>query len=259
MQASTTVATRLSGEPAENPGINLVRVYVWELPVRITHWVIALSIVVLSVTGIYIGNPFLIASGPASEHFIMGTMKVVHLYAGIAFALAVLARIAWMFLGNNYARWDKFVPVRAIRRQGIWPTVKFYLFLLRKPPGFIGHNPVAGLAYCAVFAIYLTMIITGFALYGAAAHVDSPLRAFTALVPYLGGLQTARWIHHVCMWLLIGFAVHHVYSSMLMSQVEQNATIESIFSGYKFVPPEDLEHSGYRFIERKHTEDPADV
>ena len=53
------------------------------------------------------------------------------------------------------------------------------------------------------------------------------------------------------MWLLLGFAVHHVYSSVLMSTIEANATIESIFSGYKFVPREDLEFSGYRFINRR--------
>jgi Ni/Fe-hydrogenase 1 B-type cytochrome subunit len=53
------------------------------------------------------------------------------------------------------------------------------------------------------------------------------------------------------MWLLLGFAVHHVYSSVLMSTVEKNATLESIFTGYKFVPREDLELSEYRFIDRK--------
>jgi Ni/Fe-hydrogenase 1 B-type cytochrome subunit len=53
------------------------------------------------------------------------------------------------------------------------------------------------------------------------------------------------------MWLLLGFAVHHVYSSVLMSTVEANATVESIFSGNKFVPEEDLTFSGYRFITRR--------
>jgi Ni/Fe-hydrogenase 1 B-type cytochrome subunit len=63
----------------------------------------------------------------------------------------------------------------------------------------------------------------------------------------------ARWLHHGFMWMLIGFAAHHVYSAVLMSQVEANATVESIFSGYKFVPREDLVYSGYRFIDRKDT------
>ncbi len=51
-QASTSVS---------RPG-ELARVYVWEAPVWITHWLITLSIVVLIVTGFYIGNPFLIAA-----------------------------------------------------------------------------------------------------------------------------------------------------------------------------------------------------
>ena len=73
-------------------------------------------------------------------------------------------------------------------------------------------------------------------MHGASADVGSPLRWFTSLAPLVGGLQVARWIHHVVMWLLLGFAVHHVYSGVLMSTIEANATMESIFSGYKFVP-----------------------
>ena len=97
------------------------------------------------------------------------------------------------------------------------------------------------------------MIATGLAMYSVSAHVGSPLRWFTFLVPWFGGLATARWLHHGFMWMLIGFAIHHVYSAVLMSQVEANATVESIFSGYKFVPREDLVYSGYRFIDRKDT------
>ena len=32
-------------------------VYVWELPVRIWHWVMAVAMVVLAVTGYLIGSP----------------------------------------------------------------------------------------------------------------------------------------------------------------------------------------------------------
>src|SRR5574340_952805 len=94
---------------------DLVRVYVWEAPVRVTHWLIALSIVVLAVTGFYIGRPFIIVSGPAGQHFVMGTMRVIHFYAAIVFIAALTARVAWMFLGNTYARWDKFLPVKPRR------------------------------------------------------------------------------------------------------------------------------------------------
>lgn len=235
-------------EPTATP--HLVRVYVWEWPVRVTHWLIAGSIVLCSATGIYIGAPFLIAAGPAGGHFVMGWAKVLHFYGAIVFALSVLSRLAWMFVGNTYASWDKFIPVPKKRRQGILPTVNFYIFRLRKPPGFVGHNPVAGMTYSLVFVLFLTMIVTGVAIYSADAAIGSILRPFRFLIPFVGGLQTARWIHHVVMWLLLGFMVHHVYSAVLMSQVEGNGTLESIFSGYKFVPPEDLTYSGYRFVDR---------
>jgi Ni/Fe-hydrogenase 1 B-type cytochrome subunit len=230
---------------------DIVRVYVWEAPVRITHWLIAFSIVVLSVTGIYIGNPFITVSGPAGQHFVMGWAKVIHGYAAYVFMGAVVARVIWMFTGNKYARWNKFIPVHPSRRRGIWPTIKFYLFALRKPPGFVGHNPVAGATYALVFGLYFVAIATGLILRGAGADVDSPLRWVASWAPWFGGLQITRWIHHATMWLLLGFAVHHVYSAVLMSTIEANATMESIFSGYKFVPREDLQYSGYRFIDRK--------
>ena len=230
---------------------DIVRVYVWEVPVRVTHWLIAISIVLLSVTGFYIGRPYVTVPGPAGQSFVMGWMKVLHGYAAYAFIVAVLVRIIWMFTGNKYSRWDKFVPVQRSRIHGLWPTVKFYLFALRKPPGFVGHNPVAGATYTLVFGLYFVAILTGLMLRGADAAPDSFLRWFTSLSPVVGGLYLARWIHHIVMWLLLGFAVHHVYSAVLMSTVEANATMESIFSGYKFVPREDLEYSGYRFINRR--------
>ncbi|HDY70958.1 MAG TPA: Ni/Fe-hydrogenase, b-type cytochrome subunit, partial [Nitrospirae bacterium] len=33
------------------------RVYAWEFPVRLTHWINVLCIIALSITGFYIGNP----------------------------------------------------------------------------------------------------------------------------------------------------------------------------------------------------------
>jgi Ni/Fe-hydrogenase 1 B-type cytochrome subunit len=115
----------------------------------------------------------------------------------------------------------------------------------------VGHNPVAGLTYVLVFGLYFVEIATGLVLRGVDAPAGSVLRSFVSVAPLFGGLYIVRWIHHVVMWLLLGFMVHHVYSGILMSTVEANGTMESIFSGYKFVPREDLQYSGYRFINRR--------
>jgi len=241
-----------------HPG-ELVRVYVWEWPVRMTHWCTAYAILFLAATGIYMGHPFLSSSGPAGSRFLMGWAKVIHFYAAIVFALSVVSRLIWMFLGNSFSRWDKFIPVQRRRLLGIVPTLRYYLFRLRQPPGFVGHNPLAGFTYSFVFLLFLTTITTGLALYSVSAHVDSPFRVFSFLLPLVGGAQNARFIHHVAMWLILAFAVHHVYSSVLMSQVEARGTVESMASGYKFVPCEDLVYSGYRYLDQRDVPEPRDA
>lgn len=230
---------------AEAPGIEagaarppLERVYVWQAPVRLAHWVIFLSVAVLSATGFYIGNPFFVVTGEARQHFVTGTVKLVHSYAAIAFTLALVSRLAWMFLGNAYARWDQFVPASRERGRGVLQMTLYYLFLTRRPTRETGHNALAGLTYVFVYAVLLAQALTGLGLYGKAAHLGSPMRWFGFLADVFGP-QYTRWLHHGFMWLILGFLVHHLYSALLFSFEERMGTMESIFSGYKYVAPGD--------------------
>jgi len=70
--------------------------------------------------------------------------------------------------------------------------------------------------------------------------MPSPDRLWGGPGPFshLRGAEDARWIHHVTMWLLLGFFVHHLYSALLTSAVERNGTMESILTGTKWVPRE---------------------
>jgi Ni/Fe-hydrogenase 1 B-type cytochrome subunit len=227
--------------PARTPSPDeIVPIYVWDLVVRWSHWLIVLSMAVLAVTGFLIGHPVIVVTGRAGDHFLTGTVRAIHFYAAIVFTLSVLSRLLWMFIGPRHARWTEFVPVSRERRRGFLGTLEFYLFFRRTPPPFVGHNPVAGAAYTAVFALYLVMIGTGLGMYALSDSAGSPMRWFSFLVPVFGGTNMARWIHHVVMWLLLGFAVHHVYSGGLVSIVERNATMDSIISGWKFMPRRDL-------------------
>jgi Ni/Fe-hydrogenase 1 B-type cytochrome subunit len=76
------------------------QVYVWELPVRFTHWLVALSIFVLAATGFYIGDPFI----PGSI-FLMGWIRTVHLLSAYVLIAALGARAYWAFAGNRFASW----------------------------------------------------------------------------------------------------------------------------------------------------------
>lgn len=215
----------------------MVSAYVWEWPVRITHWVNFLAILILSVTGLYIGSPKTLALDPSQ--YVMGWVRLVHFVAGYIFAISVLSRIAWAFIGNKYASWRVFVPFLSPEgRRHMKETFLFYTFFRREVPHAIGHNALAGTAYLAVFFLYLVMTFTGFALYSEYAPAGFMHHAFGWLF-LLFTNQGMRLVHHCVMWLLLAFAIHHVYSAWLMDVKEKSGVMSSIFGGYKSVQVEE--------------------
>ena len=212
------------------------RLYVWELPVRLVHWVLFFSIIVLSATGYYIGHPFISAAGPAREHFVMGTMRAVHLYTAAIFSAAVLFRLYWFYAGNRFARLPDFIPLTAERWRGLWRTFLYYCFLKPHPQTYPGHDALAAVSYAFIFLVYLLFIATGLALYTVVASVGSPFQVFDFFVPLFGGLQMARLIHHVSMYVLFIFIVIHLYSVALWSVIEDSGEVDSIFNGHKWWP-----------------------
>lgn len=226
----------MSAVPAA-AGAGLEREYVWELPVRLAHWLLFFSILVLAATGYYIGHPFISVPGEARAHFVMGSMRSVHLYASVVFTLSALVRVYWAFAGNAYARWSELVPVSRQRWQSFRQAFLFYTFLSGRSVEYLGHNALAGLTYAGIFAVYFVMMASGFALYTVYASPSSPMQLFGFLIPLFDGLQVARLIHHIGMWVIIVFAVAHVYFPVLYSIIERNGVFDSIFSGYKFREP----------------------
>ncbi|MBW6511152.1 MAG: Ni/Fe-hydrogenase, b-type cytochrome subunit [Desulfuromonadaceae bacterium] len=210
--------------------------YVWEWPVRITHWVNVVALVVLSVTGLYIGNPFISVS--STTPYVMGWMRFIHYVFAYLFLASFLARMVWMFCGNRYASWREYFPwVTAKGRKRIVGTFAWYTFLRKTPPYEVGHNALAVMAYAGVFALFLVQCITGFAIYG---QFEPGSFWFNLSQPLLAvGNQQLRLTHHIIMWLLIGFGIHHVYSAALMDVKEKNGCLSSIFGGYKFVDPDE--------------------
>jgi Ni/Fe-hydrogenase 1 B-type cytochrome subunit len=204
-------------------------VYVWQLPVRLTHWTNVLAILVLSATGFYIGHPIL---GGSVE--LMAWVRGVHRISAYALIASLALRTYWAFAGNRWASWRELFPyLESDGRRGLLRTFLYYTFFRRQPPGVVGHNPLAGLAYSAVIALLFVEIVTGFALQslgGAGWRTVAFGWVFSLL-----GAQSVRLIHHMIMWLLLGFMVHHVYSVLLMDAEEKTGLMSSIFSGYKFV------------------------
>jgi Ni/Fe-hydrogenase 1 B-type cytochrome subunit len=204
------------------------RVYVWEVPVRLTHWVIVLAILVLSATGFYIGHP--VVGGSVS---LMAWVRGIHRLAAWVFVASLLLRTYWAFAGNQWASWRVLFPyLTAEGRRGMGGVFSYYIFFRWRPPSFVGHNPLAGATYSLVVLLMIAQVVTGFALQSLGG--GGWRHALFGWVFSVMSLQGARLAHHLIMWLLLGFMVHHVYSAALMDAEEKNGTLASIFTGYKF-------------------------
>lgn len=214
----------------------LVIKYVWEVPVRATHWLNVVAITLLCATGLFIGHPFSIAHYPSQ--FIMGWVRFTHFTTAYIFAISLAVRVYWSFAGNKYANWRTFFPyLTEDGRHKMWGTFCYYVFLSRRLPHMVGHNTMANAAYFGVFILYLIMIATGFALYSEYAPGGMYSLMFGWLLK-LAGNQNLRFIHHGVMWLLIGFVIQHIYSSWLMDIKERGGVMSGMFSGYKSVEEE---------------------
>jgi len=229
--AMTTAATAISSTRA--PKEKLVRLYVWQWPIRISHWLIFFSVIVLSVTGYYMYDPFLISRG--SGAFVMGKVRFIHEVTAFIFIAAFLWRVYWFFAGNKWARWPQFVPIRRRQRQSLVDMLRYYLFLRREPVSRIGHNPLAAAMYSIVYALLLVEILTGLALYNHILH-SKVLGVFIDWLPFLISVRYLREIHFLVMFALAGFVIHHVYSAVLVGIEERSGLMGAIFSGYKFFP-----------------------
>lgn len=224
----TTLATKPHNEPA---------VYVYEAPLRLWHWINALAIVVLCITGYFIGSPLPTMPGEASDNFLMGYIRFAHFAAAYIFVIGFVFRIYWAFVGNEHARQIFMPPIfNSDWWSGVWHETKWYLFLTREPRKYIGHNPLAVLVMHIVFVWGVVfMIITGLALYGEGTGYDSwQFTLFSSwVIPLFGQSQDVHTWHHLAMWVIIVFVMTHVYVAIREDIMSRQSLVSTMISGWR--------------------------
>ncbi len=107
------------------------KVLVWDLPVRVGHWLMAGGFAIAWLTG-------------ESEEW-----RLVHVLAGSTVVGVALFRLAWGFLGSRHARFADFLrgPGAALSYLRSLPGPK--------PQHHVGHNPAGGLAIAALLGLAL--------------------------------------------------------------------------------------------------------
>ncbi len=214
------------------------RAYIWEFPVRFTHWINAFCILSLSLTGYYIGNPFMHATSP--DQYIMGWIRFIHFTTAYIFLMSLIIRIYWSIVGNRFASFSEFFPFSAKKRKGFVDAAKFYLLIKKNPPYVAGHAPLASSTYFILFLLFVFEITSGFTIYsvGKSGPIWSILSGGLLNFMYL---PTIRQWHHIIMYVILIFVPIHIYATWYMDPHERNGLVSSMFSGFKFLDKEHLE------------------
>ncbi|MGL5318353.1 MAG: Ni/Fe-hydrogenase, b-type cytochrome subunit [Bacteroidales bacterium] len=215
----------------------LREVYVWELPVRIFHWVNAFCITFLVITGFLIAFPISITQGEGAQQigYWFGYTRFAHLTLGIIFILNFLVRIYWFFAGNAYAKWNTYIPLTKRQWKGIIDTIKVDVFLLSPKPIYdIGHNSLAATTYFGIFILMIVQAVTGLAMWAPSSDYPGA-EPLEGLLLQMGGFFIVRNLHYVVMWFFIFFVVAHVYLVFYHDYIERNGVASSIIGGWKFI------------------------
>ena len=220
-----------------------IAVYVWQYPLRLVHWGLVISIAVLSFTGYYIHDPFIV--GQLNRPFLMGWFRFTHEAFGMIFAALFLVRMYLFLEGNRWVRWRAMVPLHTAQWKEMWEVMKFYMFINPKPVSKIGHNAIAAFSYIGIYALVFVEIVTGLVMFNWLRH--SPiLGPLVGWIPGMISLPNLRLIHFLLMFVFICFGVFHVHLCMLISREEKRGLMDSIFIGYKVIPAAELEKDDER-------------
>lgn len=121
-------------ESQKNTTVRNLRV--WDLPTRLFHWMLVLSVIALVITG-EVGSQAMV------WHFRLG-----YVVGGL-----LVFRMVWGLVGGHYSRFPSFI-------YGPQPIIN-YLKGTPNPKHLVGHNPVGALGVFAMIGLLVAQVVTG--------------------------------------------------------------------------------------------------
>ena len=196
-----------------SPEPDLKTVRIWDLPTRLFHWLLVLTVIASVISGEIGGNAM-----------------VWHTRLGLV-ALALLAfRLVWGFAGGYWSRFTAFLygprSVMAYLRGDSGPGGRFD----------IGHSPVGSLSVWALLGLLVVQVTTGLVADDEIA-TTGPLNRFVA-----GSTATlaSGWHKSVGKSLLIVLAIAHVAAVLYYLWRKQRNLIAPMIHGDMRAPVDAL-------------------
>lgn len=232
---------------------------VWDVTVRWFHWINVLCVLGLIAVGVAILNDK--ALGVSNDGKIL--LKTVHVWIGYVFALNLLWRLVWAFVGGVHSRWRAILP----GGHGYLNETSSYVSDVRggRTRQYLGHNPLGRIAVTVLLLLLVTQATTGLILAGTdlfyppvgsliASWVAAPGVDPTTLVPYAAtmydndayaAMRSFRGpvitTHYYGFYVLLALAFIHIVAVVVTELREGGNLITAMFTGKKIlsVPPAD--------------------
>ncbi|MBN1350438.1 Ni/Fe-hydrogenase, b-type cytochrome subunit [candidate division KSB1 bacterium] len=211
------------------------KIYVWDGPLRIFHWVNAIAFFVLFITGLMIAAPGVTTGGEPWDQFSVATTRNVHFLAANIFTVCLLFRIAWFFMGNKYSRWQRLKFYKpAYWKEVLYVAKEYFTFRhVHEKPHYVDHNALAAATYVAIYVLSVFLIVSGYAL-RVGIDPDGVIGGlFAWFNPLVGGEGVTRLWHHAIAWLATAISVLHILWSISYTLIVDRSALLAMFNGYK--------------------------
>ena len=178
---------------------------IWDLPIRLFHWLLVLCIAGSFVT-INLGDEFI----------------QWHAYFGYSILTLLIFRIVWGFVGSKHARFLSFIP----SKQAIFD------YLQGRSPRVLGHNPIGALSVFALLFVLSVQVFTGL-------FVDDEVSFKGPLEKYVSGSVASFFseIHEGNQVVILVLITIHIAAIIFYKKFKKEDLIKPMISGDKEIDP----------------------
>ena len=178
---------------------------VWDLPIRLFHWLLVVCITGSFVT-INLGDEFI----------------QWHAYFGYSILTLLIFRIIWGFVGSTHARFTSFLPTKKA----------IVDYLSGSSPRVLGHNPIGAISVFALIFVLCVQVFTGL-------FVDDEVSFQGPLAKYVSDSISSflSEIHEGNQVVILTLIVIHIAAIIFYKKFKGEDLIKPMISGDKEIDP----------------------
>jgi cytochrome b len=188
---------------------SLTPVRVWDLPTRVFHWVLALTIV-----------------GSVVSAKIGGNAMIWHFRFGYLVFTLIAFRVLWGLVGGRWSRFSSFIYAPG--------TVLRYLRGRSRGDEHhdVGHNPLGSFSVFALLGFLALQVASGLVADDEIANIG-PLNRFVSGA--LAG-QATHWHKDYGQWILLALVALHIAAILYYLLGRKNNLVRPMIVGDKALP-----------------------